>query len=128
MADSDYGSEENYSFMDKRGIETYVKYNRFHIEHRAHYTPDPFSQEALYYDKQHDYYVCPMGQHMTRVGTKYKKTESSYVSEKVVYSAQRCERCKLRSQCRTAKGNRSQAPAGGIQKKKLPKGLPQKKA
>ena len=106
VADSGYGSEENYRFMDERGIEAYVKYNRFHIEQRMHYTPDPFSREALYYNKQHDYYVCPMGQHMTRVGTRHTKTESGYVTEKAVYRAQRCEGCPLRCRCFTARGNR----------------------
>ena len=32
VADSGYGSEENYRFMDEAGMEAYVKYNRFHIE------------------------------------------------------------------------------------------------
>lgn len=106
VADSGYGSEENYRFMDERGIEAYVKYNRFHIEQRMHYTPDPFSREALYYNKQHDFYVCPMGQHMTRVGTRHSKTESGYVTEKAVYRAQRCEGCPLRCRCFTARGDR----------------------
>lgn len=106
VADSGYGSEENYRFMEERGIEAFVKYNRFHIEQRMHYTPDPFSQEALYYNKEEDYYVCPMGQHMTRVGTRHIKTGSGYVTEKTVYRAQRCEGCPLRCRCFKAKGDR----------------------
>lgn len=106
LADSGYGSEENYRFMDERGIEAYVKYNRFHIEQRMHYTPDPFSQEAFYYNKEEDYYVCPMGQHMTRAGTRHAKTESGYVTEKAVYRARRCEGCPLRCRCFKAMGER----------------------
>lgn len=106
VADSGYGSEENYRFMEDRGIEAYVKYNRFHIEQRMHYTPDPFSQEAFYYNKDEDYYVCPMGQHMTRVGTRHSKTGSGYVTEKAVYRAQRCDGCPLRCRCFKAKGDR----------------------
>ena len=50
--------------------------------------------------------VCPMGQNMTRVGTRHTKTESGYVTEKAVYRAQRCEGCPLRCRCFTARGNR----------------------
>ena len=106
VADSGYGSEENYHFMDRAGIEAYVKYNRFHIEQRMHYEPDPFSQQALYYNADEDYYVCPMGQHMQRIGTSRERTESGYVAEKARYRAQRCDGCPLRCRCFRSKGNR----------------------
>ena len=110
VADSGYGSEENYHFMDRAGIEayvkSYVKYNRFHIEQRMHYEPDPFSQQALYYNADEDYYVCPMGQHMVRIGTSRERTESGYVAEKARYRAQRCDGCPLRCRCFRSKGNR----------------------
>lgn len=106
VADSGYGTEENYHFMDRAGIEAYVKYNRFHIEQRMHYEPDPFSQLALYYNADEDYYVCPMGQHMVRIGTSRERTESGYVAEKARYRAQRCDGCPLRCRCFRGKGNR----------------------
>lgn len=73
VADSGYGSEENYRFMEEAGIEAYVKYNWFHREQRMHYEPNPFSPQALHYNADGDYYVCPMGQHMERVGTVHSK-------------------------------------------------------
>ena len=48
VADSGYGSEENYEFMEQNGTAAYVKYNRFHIEHRPQYVPDPFRSENFY--------------------------------------------------------------------------------
>lgn len=106
VADSGYGSEENYRFMEEAGIEAYVKYNWFHREQRMHYEPNPFSVQALYYDADGDYYVCPMGQHMERVGTIRTKTESGYVSESARYKAQRCGGCPLRGRCFKAEGDR----------------------
>ena len=47
VADSGYGSEENYRFMEENGIEAYVKYNMFHKEQRMHYAPGPFHQDTL---------------------------------------------------------------------------------
>ena len=106
VADAGYGSEENYRFMEEAGIEAYVKYNRFHIEHRPRYTPNPFHSDNFYYNEDEDYYVCPMGQHMERIGTRHCKTDSGYCSENARYQAQRCEGCPLRCLCYKSKGNR----------------------
>ncbi len=106
VADSGYGSEENYRFMEEAGIEAYVKYNMFHKEQRMHYEPNPFSPQAMFYNAKEDYYVCPMGQHMRRIGTSHSKTESGYQTESAVYQAQRCEGCPLRGSCFKAKGDR----------------------
>lgn len=106
VADSGYGSEENYRFMDEAGIEAYVKYNMFHKEQRMRYEPDPFSPQAMFYNAEEDYYVCPMGQRLTRIGTSQSTTESGYVTESARYKARRCEGCPLRGSCFKAKGDR----------------------
>ena len=106
VADSGYGSEENYEFMELNGTAAYVKYNRFHIEHRPQYVPDPFRSENFYYNKKEDYCVCPMGQHMTRTGTSHKTSASGYVSNRATYTAQNCEGCPLRCLCFDASGDR----------------------
>lgn len=106
VADSGYGSEENYRFMDGNGTEAFVKYNYFHKEQKPRYRPNPFRTENLYYNKQEDYYVCPMGQHMNRIRIRRGQTDSGYVTESICYQAVRCEGCPLRSQCFKAKGNR----------------------
>ena len=56
--------------MQENGIEAFVKYNYFHKEQRPRYTSNPFHAESLHYNAEGDYYVCPMGQHMNRIGTK----------------------------------------------------------
>lgn len=105
VADSGYGSEENYRFMDEVGMDAYVKYNRFHIEQRPRFTPNPFHHDNLHYNADEDYYVCPMGQHMTRIGTSHTKTASGYRSENARYRAQNCKGCPLRCLCYKAKGD-----------------------
>ena len=106
VADSGYGSEENYRFMDDAGMEAYVKYNRFHLEQRPRYKPNPFHHDNFHYNADEDYYVCPMGQHMTRVGTSHSKTASGYRSENARYRAQNCKGCPLRCLCYKAKDDR----------------------
>lgn len=107
VADSGYGSEENYHFMEEHEIEPFVKYNYFHKEHRPRYVVNPFSPQGMYYNKKDDYYVCPMGQHMTPIGIKRGKTENGYRTESVIYGDVNCEGCPLRSSCYKAKGHRT---------------------
>ena len=92
--------------MEESGIDAYVKYNWFHREQRMHYEPNPFSSQALYYNAEGDYFICPMGQRMNRIGTSTAKTESGYITESARYKAQRCDGCPLRGSCFKAKGNR----------------------
>lgn len=106
VADSGYGSEENYRFMDEADMEAYVKYNRFHLEQRPRYKPNPFNHDNFHYNAAEDYYVCPMGQHMTRIGTSHLKTASGYRSENARYRAQNYNGCPLRCLCYKAKGDR----------------------
>lgn len=106
VADSGYGSEENYRFMDEAGMEAYVKYNRFHLEQRPRYKPNAFHHDNFHYNAHEDYYVCPMGQHMRRIGTARSKTASGYRSESARYRAQNCKGCPLRCLCYKARGDR----------------------
>ena len=92
--------------MDTHNIEAYVKYNYFHKEQRPRYTPNPFSPASLYYNKEQDFYVCPMGQHMKRIGMKRSITSNGFVTYSVRYQAERCDGCPLRGSCFKARGNR----------------------
>jgi len=106
-ADAGYGSEENYEYMEANAIEAFVKYNYFHKEQKKSFKDDIFRIENLYYNKEGDYFVCPMGQHMERVGTRHNKTEKGYRTLNAVYRAQRCEGCPLRWGCyKKRQGNR----------------------
>jgi len=98
-ADAGYGSEENYAYMDASGIDAYVKFNYFHKEQKQAFKDDIFRLENLYYNKEDDYFVCPMGQHMERTGTRYDKTDGGHRTLTGVYRAKNCEGCPLRWGC-----------------------------
>jgi transposase len=106
VADSGYGSEENYRFMEENEVDAFVKYNWFHKEQKRSFRNSPFLVDNLYYNEKDDYYVCPMGQHMTLADKVQGKTAGGYVTESSCYRAQRCEGCPLRGECFKAKGNR----------------------
>ena len=106
VADSGYGSEENYEYLDINEIDGFVKYNMFHTELKKKTIKNPFLPEHLYYNEQDDYFVCPMGQHMTYIGNKRRVSDLGYVSHTKLYQAQNCEGCPLRGRCFRGKGNR----------------------
>lgn len=102
-ADAGYGSEANYDFLEANSITPYVKYNYFHKEQKRDFRNDIFRLENLYYNAEEDYFVCPMGQHMDRVGTKHERTEGGYVTVSAIYRARRCDGCPLRWGCHKRK-------------------------
>ena len=106
VADSGYGSEENYEYMFSNGMTPYVKYNMFHVEQRRSYRNNPFRVSNLFYNPHDDFYVCPMGQKMEFIRQEKRYTASGYQQTVSVYRASRCEGCPLRGQCHKSKSDR----------------------
>lgn len=106
-ADSGYGSEENYKYLEDNDSEAYIKYNFFHKEQKRSFKNNPFLQQNLYYNRQEDYFVCPMGQHMKRTKNTTRESGSGFVSQIAIYKAKRCQDCPLRCLCHKSKDNRA---------------------
>lgn len=106
VADSGYGSEENYEYMFRNGMTPYVKYNMFHVEQRRAYRNNPFRVSNLFYNPDDDFYVCPMGQKMKFIRQEKRYTASGYQQTVSVYRASRCQGCPLRGQCHKSKRDR----------------------
>lgn len=106
VADSGYGSEENYDYMLRNGMTPYVKYYMFHVEQRRKYRNDPFRVANMFYNSREDFFVCPMGQKIRFVRTDRRRTDSGYEQTVSIYHAARCSGCPLRGLCHKAKRNR----------------------
>jgi transposase len=109
VADSGYGSEQNYEFMETERIEAFVKYNYFHQEQKLKGKIKPknaFGSEHLHYNEQGDYFICPMGQKMIKRYDSHSKTKSGYQQSYSVYQAQNCKGCPLRGACHKSKTDR----------------------
>jgi hypothetical protein len=107
VADSGYGSEENYEYLEKEQIQHYVKFNYFHAEQKKVFKSNPYRVENLRYCADGDYFLCPMEQEMNFVA-EYKKTNTQgYVSTLRQYRAGNCDGCPVRSSCFKGEGNRS---------------------
>jgi len=106
VADAGYGSEENYEYLENKGIDAYVKFNNFHKEQSKKWKENPHRVENLYYNEERDCYYCPMGQPMTFVKTRTQKSDRGYKQLYKQYQAQNCKGCPMRGPCHKAKGNR----------------------
>lgn len=111
VADSGHGSQQNYEYMLAEVIVPYVKYSYFHmdIRKRNKCESDIYRLSPPFYNKNGDFYVCPMGQRMEYRYTKKGKTDLGYVKKLMVYEAQDCSRCNMRATCcpKRKQGNRT---------------------
>ena len=106
VADSGYGSEQNYEFMFEQGLTPYVKFNMFHKEMKRAFKNNSFLPANMFYNAAKDYYVCPMGQHLTFCGIAETSSDLGYISTISFYRAQNCKGCPLRGMCYKGKADR----------------------
>jgi transposase len=105
ITDAGYGSEQNYQYLDKEGVEAYIKPKDFDRKQKRNYQPNPFVTEHLQYDRAKDEYLCPAGNAMKRIGSK-KKKEGGLLRTYALYQAKGCRNCPLKDACHKQKGNR----------------------
>jgi transposase len=108
VADAGYGSEQNLACLEQNNVEAFVKHNYFDKDQKKSRTDKkPFTPGKLHYNKEGDYYVCPMGQHMHRTSEHVQQTDNGYSRTISTYRAGNCEGCTLRGMCHRAEGNRT---------------------
>lgn len=106
VADSGYGSQENYELLERNGIEAFIKFNYFHKEQKRSFKNNPFGIQNLFYNQEKDFYVCTMGQRMEKVCDAKRISSNGYESQVSIYQAKNCQGCPLRGMCYQAKTNR----------------------
>lgn len=106
-ADAGYGSEENYTLLEKLEVDAFVKYGKFDKEQSQRYKDkQPFTSDKLFYDEQNDHYICPMGQKMEYIGDSQRRTSTGFEQNHRKYQAKNCNNYPLNGGCHKAKGNR----------------------
>lgn len=106
IADAGYGSEENYQMLTQQQVEFFIPYNMYRIDQTRKHKKNLFHAQNLFYNKELDFLVCPMGQRMEKIYTKQSKTTTGFLQQHSVYQSQNCNGCPMRGQCFNAKGNR----------------------
>jgi len=92
--DAGYENQQNYTYLEERGIEAFVKYNYFHKEQKQYNKlPNSFDPDQLHYNLEKDCYYCPMGQQMNNIGIYKKKTKNGHLQTYTKYQASNCSEC-----------------------------------
>ena len=92
IADAGYGSEENYTYLEKEKLENYVKFNLFHKEQKRSWRKQRFRVENWKYEKECDEYICPENQKLSFLREFNKKTEMGYLSKIREYECHKLRR------------------------------------
>jgi transposase len=106
VADAGYGSEENYAYLERSGIEGVVKYPLFNKQQKRSWRKQRFRVDNWGYDPERDEYLCPNQQRLTYQGTRSRTTEHGYRTLIREYECGSCAVCPLKPQCTRAVGNR----------------------
>lgn len=106
VADAGYGSEENYAYLERTGIEGYVKYPLFSKQQKRSWRKQRFRVENWEYDPTRDTYLCPNQQILTFRGTTKRRYPSGYLTSMRIYECVSCAACPFKTQCSRGKGNR----------------------
>jgi transposase len=99
IADSGYGSEENYDYCEKETIEAIVKYNTFDKEQTKAWKKQIGKLENMTYDEELDEWICANNKRLTFSYEGKRKTENGYVSVKRTYMCTDCHGCPFQSSC-----------------------------
>lgn len=104
IADGTYGSEENYDFLKKEKIGSYLKYPGFYQEITGKAEKNRFGRINFRYKKQEDKIYCPEGRQMSVNRIEEKITENGYKQVNRIYKGN-CKGCKYFSVCsKSARG------------------------
>jgi hypothetical protein len=119
-ADAGYGSKENYTLLEDKNIKAYVKYGMFDKEQKSNHGNDkPFTADKLFYNKEKDCFICPMGQTMDYIGEVTRKTSTGFIQKLKRYQAKSCFNYPLNGACHKSKTNRTIEINERLQNKKL---------
>lgn len=99
IADSIFGTEENYQLLESKEIESYLKYPLYHYEKSGKFKSDIYRKENFPYDAISDTYECPEKKLLsyTQMRQEHRKTGFKYYSR--MYQASNCSDCPVRSAC-----------------------------
>ena len=107
-ADAGYESEENYSYLEGKGMESYIKPSNYEVSKGRKHRNDIGRMENMAYDSERDVYMCHEGRELTVEGVKKQRTQTGYERETTIYSCVDCTGCPCKKEC--IKGNHSKKP------------------
>ncbi len=101
VADSKYGTKENYLACRDAGIQAHIPAFQGGTDKRLE-KRGLFMEERFVFDAKRDVFVCPAGQELRRRTVHARRQSIEYAASKRI-----CAMCELRDQCTTSKSGRT---------------------
>jgi transposase len=99
IADSGYGSEENYAHCEEKEIEALIKYNTFDKEQTKSWKEQIGRVENMTYDEELDEWICSNGKRLVFQYESRRKSDNGYESIKRTYRCTECLNCPFQTSC-----------------------------
>ena len=107
IADGAFGSEENYTYLEKEDIANYLKYSGIYYENTKRYQQNRFHKDHFDYDAESDSFICPNDQRLIFKEEATSRNANGFIQKKRVYQSQNCEGCIYADQCKKGKKGRN---------------------
>ena len=107
MSDSAYGTDENYTKLEKNNINNYFKYNTFHRDQKGKTKEIPFHHDNFIYNEADDTFICPIGKRLYYQETVERESKTGFISYVRKYECEDCSQCIFKQQCTKTAGNRT---------------------
>ncbi|MBB3111762.1 hypothetical protein FHS18_003830 [Paenibacillus phyllosphaerae] len=106
IADTEYGREKNYAYLNEEACNAVVKYSTYHKENSKSWQTDISKLDNWTYDEKNDAWICVEGQKLTFRYERKTMTESGFEIQTRHYRSSTCDSCPLKPKCTKAKGDR----------------------
>jgi len=99
IADSGYESEQNYVYLSKNKMSSYIKSSNYEIRKTRKFKNDIGRRENMTYLPEEDVYVCANNCKLVFSGIRRAKSATGYIVEKKRYSCSECGNCTQSNKC-----------------------------
>lgn len=100
VADAGYESEENYAYLEKESVRSFIKPSDHEYSKTKAYAKDMEWRNAMTYDRENDCYTCKNGRTLSKSGSRKKvNPKTGYVSESKTYTCADCSGCPYLGRC-----------------------------
>lgn len=108
VADSIFGTHQNYELLEKKDLKNYLKFPTFHAEQTQGYKNNPYLKENFKYDAITDTYTCPDNRQLAYTHDSRKThPKTGYETLLKHYTSTDCSGCSFFEQCCKAEQGKS---------------------
>ncbi|NLC34747.1 MAG: IS1182 family transposase [Erysipelothrix sp.] len=105
VADSGYGSYDNYMYLTLQHRKLYIKFHQYSREKSAKYKRQIYKRNNWKRVKDNQY-LCPQNHH-TQLINEYENTKGLYTRINFTLSTLKCDKCPVKKMCTDSKGHRN---------------------